>query len=166
MDLDGLGQEVHILPRLAILVLAPDTPGEPLVLVLGQDPGHVMVGGVVHAEDVVTPLHDFPIGYVPHTRNNAPRVEAFTLFSDALQLLSMSRSEATKYRLPVDLILYGLHKVLLGFGAPCGKDEYLGHQLYSVYLEAFPLTSSAGYFCPLIATFALAASTGSMPSLS
>jgi hypothetical protein len=83
-----------------------------------------------------------------------------------LQLLPKSRSEATKYFLLVDLVLYGLLKVLPGFGVPCGKDECLGHQLYSVYLEAFPLTRSAGYFCPLIATFALAASTGSIPSLS
>jgi hypothetical protein len=83
-----------------------------------------------------------------------------------LQLLPKSRSEATKYLLLVDLVLYGLHKVLPGFGVLCGKDEHLGLQLYSVYFEAFPLTRSAGYFCPLIATFALAASTGSIPSLS
>lgn len=36
---------------------------------------------------------------------------------------------------------------------PAGReDEYLGHQLYSVYLEAFPLTKSVGYFLAFIST--------------
>ena len=47
-----------------------------------------------------------------------------------------------------------------------GEDEYLRRYLYSVYLEAFPLTTSAGYFLSFISTFALAAFTVSIPSLS
>jgi hypothetical protein len=46
----------------------------------------------------------------------------------------------------VDRILYRVDQVLPGFGIPRGEDKYLGHHSYSVYLDALPLTSAAGYF--------------------
>jgi hypothetical protein len=45
MNFDGVGQEVHILPCLAIFVYAPDASCESLVLVLGQDSSYVVVEG-------------------------------------------------------------------------------------------------------------------------
>jgi hypothetical protein len=40
--------------------------------------------------------------------------------------------------------------MLPSLGIACGEDEYLWHHAYSVYVEDFPLASSAGYFCPFI----------------
>jgi hypothetical protein len=102
---------------------------------------------------------------MPHT---APqRVEAARLVPDPLQLLVVGLIEVVEHFLfVIDRIFYGLAQILLSFRVRGAEDEYLSHQSYSVYLEAFPLTRSAGYFCPLIVTFDLAASTGSMSSLS
>ena len=126
-----------------------------------------MVDAIVDAQDEVVAFHLLPRGYVPYAPHGAPCVEAACLVSDPLQFLVVVNVEVVEHFLLVlDRIFYGLAQILLSFRVRGGDDEYLSHQAYSVYLEAFPLTSSAGYFCPLIIIFALAASSGSMPSLS
>ena len=83
---------------------------------------------------------------------------------DPLQFFVLVFRESVENYLGVDRSFYGTLQMLPGLSPSGGEDEHLGHRGYSVYLAALPLTRSAGYFCPFNSTFALAASTGSIPS--
>jgi hypothetical protein len=146
VDFDGLGQEVHVLPRPTVFVLVPDASCEPLVLVLGQYPAHVVVGAVIDAKHIVAPLHGLPGGGVPKARNGSPCVETPTLSWYPFQFFVVGLGKGVEHDCVVDGVLYRVEQVLPSLGVRCSKDEYLGHHAYSVYLEDLPLTSSAGYF--------------------
>lgn len=106
----------------------------------------------------------------------SPSVESSSRILDPVELLPevlahfLEAVEDDAFRL--DRILYRFAEVLLGLRVGSSEDENLKvlrchrHHSYSEYLKDLPLTRSAGYFCSFIAIFALAVSTGSMPSLS
>src|SRR5215212_6422908 len=134
-----------------------------------------MVSLTVVAQDIIATVHLFPRRRGVSTRLCSPRVESVSVFQYSLKPLVYRLTrffEALEHLLSLDRIVDRLFEALLCFRVSCGEHENLlvvgrlGHHRYSVYLEAFPLANSAGYFLPFISSFALAASTGSTPIFS
>ena len=74
-----LAEQVHVLPRIALFVLAPNSTGQGLVVELANDCAQEVVLVGVYREDQISHLHGRPCALVNRTGHCTPGMETLLI---------------------------------------------------------------------------------------